>query len=730
MARLESLPDELLNDIFMSLDRAERYNTALVSWHCYHRVVPHLYRTIELVDCRNEATGDEHDDTPMIRILLVLAKNPYLASKVQDLTHRCHISPPDAFLDLPCASFQDQTLSRDSRTLRLLSRAIYNLSNVQTLRIIHGHHSITSGLLGGFFTKARNSKHPIARLWLESCCLEGLAPGEGVNAMMGGLQSVRIRRLRAKSERLTFGETVDGVRGRRRTRGLFTSEGEDPLSLVSGRWIFGTAEHDYRMAASLDEAIYERLLGAVEFLAEFEDQVDHGVGNSTGQDRPCSIDEEPAWLVSWLATTSSSTLTSLNLDWVLDVMPLITNDWINSTTFPNLRAFQVRNAVIKETRFSPDTTMSLLGGDWLRFLEKHPHILCLAWPLEHFFHPTYPPDLTSRAEDVVTTLGRTLKELRVDADVLFHEEPDTDLATTENGIPTRAGVRRRFFIEHIAPYLCTLEVLKIEGCIPLDERSEIVRAVRFSPLRKLVVIGMLFSAVDTLSGLSPLPARTHSHLSQESPTVTDWAMAQTDALSPSSPFVPSYNPSRYSMLDTIALHHASTITTLKFCGFKAAPDIHDPTSSLFSAKLDPLRHLHNLQHLTLSFWMRTVFEGLDRDDQIRSYWVDAQSPTSTALAMPAGAYDENPWAKALVDDYAPAKLAENVATLLTPRLSRQALAQKGGVAVKALLLLNGHEIFDLEVRLDAHQEVVSYRGPTPEYDARKVREKMERRAWF
>jgi len=736
-SRFESLPDELLDEIFVRFNRDEQYNTALVSWHCYYRVVPHLYRTVELVDCSNEATGDEHDDTPMIRILLTLAKNPYVASKVHDLTHRCHVSVPDVFTDLPMASLQNPELSQDGRTLRLLSRAIHSLVNVNTLRIIYGHHRVTVGLLQGFFSTARNYQLPVARLWLESCSLEGVAQRVGVNALLGCLQSVRIRRLRAKSELSTIGDSPVWFGERRRRLRTIMS---DRAPYWDNNWILDTLENN-RVAASLDEGIYECFPG-VERLAEADCDVDNSLGDSTCPDAPYSIDEEPAWLAWHLVTASRATLTSLNLDWVLHVMPLMTNDWITHTTFPNLRAFQVRNAVTTETRFDQNTTISLLEGNWLQFLERHPQIQCLAWPLEHFFHPTSPPYLTARAEAVVTTLGRTLKELRIDVDVNFHEEPETDQRDVEDWIPQRASVRRRFFIEHIAPHLSALEVLKIEGGIPFDERSEVVRAVRFSPLRKLVAIGVSFPPTDAWSGISPEDRRTlvqdrpdlhagaHSDPSQDSVTVEDWTMLQAHALSPSTPFVPKYNPSRYSLLDTIALHHASTITTLKFCGFKYAPDIHKPTNHSLSM-LDPLRHLHNLRNLILSFWMAcTQFEDSDVDDQLRSYWLDTQSPTSTALAMPASAYDENPWAKILTDAYAPAKLAENVATLLAGRLSKRALAREGGISVKALLLLGGHEIFDLDIQLDAHGEMASYRGPRSENDAEVIKEKMERRAWF
>lgn len=739
-SRLELLPDELWNEICIRLNRAEQSNTALASWHCYHRVVPHLYRVIELVDCRNDETGDEHDDTPMIRILLVLANNPYLASNVQDLTHKCHLPPPDPCFDLPCESLEDSNLSRDGRTLTLLSRAIDNLVNVNTLRIIYGHHRITIGLLEGFFAKAGNHPHSITRLWLETSCLENLFQRAGANALTDGLRSIRIRRLRAKTELSTVGETEVWVRDRLTMERIVVSQRWRPLPPPNGEREFSSLGRRSSAAARLDEGIYGRFPGT-EGLGGSEDEFDHSAADSTCHDKTPLKNEEPAWVVSELVTASSSTLTSLNLDWVFDVMPLLTNNWITHTTFPNLRAFQVRNAATPAAKFSADSTIALLKGNWLQFLERHPQIRCLAWPLEHFFHPASPPYLTSRAEDVVMTLGRTLKELRIDADILFHEEPVTDQIDDADLTSRRTGTRRRFFVEHIAPYMSTLEVLKVEGGIPFDERNEIVRAVRLSPLRKLVLIGISFPLVDTFIVRRPSPARgaligdmvnigeTHREDLAHLLETKDWASLQVEDSLSSSTFVPTYNPSKYTLIETITLHHASTITNLKLCGFRGAPDLHRAMAVQLDA-LAPLRHLHNLRHLTMSFSMSTELEGSDRDDQIRSYWHDAQSPRSTALAMPAGTEDQNPWAKLLTERYAPAKLAERVGSMLTPRLSPQALARKGGLSVNALLLLYAHEIFHLGVQLGVNGEVFSYRGPMSEGRPERVREKLENRAWF
>ena len=188
---LNVLTLEILDDILGRLPRWSQPCAALTSRTLYKVAIPRLYHSIELVDYRNVRTGDEHDDSPMIRVLLVLAQSPLHASHVRVLMHRCHLPLPDVFDDLPTMSFSDATLSRDSRTLHLLQPAIQNMSNVHNLRIILGHHNIVNGLLLGFFDKDRPSKCPVRRLWLESSCLDGLDWGQLSSI---GLESFRYRR--------------------------------------------------------------------------------------------------------------------------------------------------------------------------------------------------------------------------------------------------------------------------------------------------------------------------------------------------------------------------------------------------------------------------------------------------------------------------------------------------------------------------------------------------------
>jgi hypothetical protein len=83
---------------------------------------------------------DDHDDTPIIKRLFLLASTPRLASKVRTVTHRCHLPTPAIFAELPHMSFSDQSLSSDARTIALLRFAILNMVGVHTLRIIFPHY--------------------------------------------------------------------------------------------------------------------------------------------------------------------------------------------------------------------------------------------------------------------------------------------------------------------------------------------------------------------------------------------------------------------------------------------------------------------------------------------------------------------------------------------------------------------------------------------------------------
>lgn len=145
--------------------------------------------------------------------------------------------------------------------------------------------------------------------------------------------------------------------------------------------------------------------------------------------------------ISMLLDTAQ-TLTSLNLDWVycapLQNDTATLGSWaaiyarLFSCRFPHLRSFQWRNCVVPETRmpkglylldsaadeyasYSASTCVKSTDLAGLEFMEAHPNLLCLAWPMEHFFsHRSSSPDVVSRVRSVVHNLGRSLTDLRVD----------------------------------------------------------------------------------------------------------------------------------------------------------------------------------------------------------------------------------------------------------------------------------------------------------------------------
>lgn len=201
---LQSLPEELLQDVIEHLNRRSLAALNLVSRACRQFATPCLWREVCLQDCRTfheDGKEDAHDDTPLLRKLLILAKDPWIASCVTTLIHRCHLPPPAIFYELPRTPFSGQTLSPDPRTAKLIQLAVRNMKNVQTLRIIFGHPNINDALLRNFFDAEREPS--IRRLWLENCrisstCdLQQLTHLEQIPSELNfaGVESVRFRRM-------------------------------------------------------------------------------------------------------------------------------------------------------------------------------------------------------------------------------------------------------------------------------------------------------------------------------------------------------------------------------------------------------------------------------------------------------------------------------------------------------------------------------------------------------
>lgn len=212
---LSELPEELLQEIIERLEKPDLVSLNLVSRWAYEVATPQIWSDVELVDCRtyheHEDDFDEHDDTKIIQKLILFVNNPWLASCVHTLTHRCHLPPPAIFGELPGNPFNGQTLSTDPRTVALVQLAATNLSRVHTLRIMLGHATLTDALLRSFFDERRRGIEdtvPVRKLWLENCrlsaglnaSLDGCNPyGLPPRLSFEGLESIRLRRLPMRS---------------------------------------------------------------------------------------------------------------------------------------------------------------------------------------------------------------------------------------------------------------------------------------------------------------------------------------------------------------------------------------------------------------------------------------------------------------------------------------------------------------------------------------------------
>jgi hypothetical protein len=331
-----------------------------------------------------------------------------------------------------------------------------------------------------------------------------------------------------------------------------------------------------------------------------------------------------------------------------------------------------------------------------------------------------------------------------------------------------------------------LTTIKIEGGVPRDERREILVALRHSPLTKVVLIGTSHPLGNSWgargSAVAPaqrgdtfLPVAIDSDDDDERETAgleaEDYALFRrystiSDLPTPPSTFSTDHWTPTFGWLDappllyTLALHHSTHITELKFCGYRGAPILLSPTpytSDLFAA----LKFFPNLRVLTTAFWLTTTFEDEQRDEEVLEYWHDMRDPNSTALvtvpraSSPAGSMDagfgseddedgergeENPWARELRTKFAPEALAGRVLGFIGPLLSPVAKGRPGGVLVRASFSMGGEvsAIFDLDLRIGmlapGMGDVIlegSVVGPRTEGDDDERRREKERgRRWF
>jgi hypothetical protein len=290
-----------------------------------------------------------------------------------------------------------------------------------------------------------------------------------------------------------------------------------------------------------------------------------------------------------------------------------------------------------------------------------------------------------------------------------------------------------------------------------------IRAVHNCPLEKIVLIGQS-SPLGNSWGLhgqdmpnaaidgSELP-QIHAILEEESKdAIVESANESLPAPPNSFKFEAVYGwPPGPPLLHTIAVHHWSTITELKLCGYIGSPILHMPPT-ITPYMLHHLSHFPNLRTLIMSFWLTTYFDFATREGEIIRYWLDQRESSSTALVIldsgpvqPTGAIptipyqtevtdshmrEFNPWQEALERLYSPSALADAVFKLISPHLAPTARA--AGVDVRASFCIGVEtgDIFDLDVAIDDAQQPKSWNGPREEGEGERWWGKLEARQWF
>jgi hypothetical protein len=357
-------------------------------------------------------------------------------------------------------------------------------------------------------------------------------------------------------------------------------------------------------------------------------------------------------------------------------------------------------------------------------------------------------------QTTISGLGKTLKELRIERRIcqdLDHPE-EGNLVDKENG-PNDAELRRRAFRTTFATRMKAVEVLKIEGSCSYHERVEIMRAMENCPLRKVVVIAIQWAVQDAwmdidLSDQTRLLANTWpisgrpgvGAVPQTSVDISgEPAYSETSTLlefrhPQGAPDLKHYDNDNF--LGELALHHASTITELKLCGFVSAPVLYDPSPSAHH-HLSFLKPFLNLAHLTTAFALPTYWDRHNIANNVGYLWDMRHHQTNASANTTSNAAGEDlPAREAFLDRllhkyYEPSALVAAVVALLVPKLHPLALAR--GMTVKALFILKGiraMDLYELIIRLGPGGAVLGFIGPRGDGDPEKEREKLMARGWF
>ncbi|KAI9767360.1 MAG: hypothetical protein M1840_005770 [Geoglossum simile] len=724
---LINLPSEILDDVLSYVSKSDLCRLARVSSEYYEPALSLLYRQIRLVDRLNpdvEADYDDHDDTDVIRILITLCKKPLLASKVKELYYGCQVPPPDIFSYLPFESFKGRTLSHDPRLRGILTVAITHLINLQTLIIIHGHFSITKELMCGLFHRSRKCQTPVRKLWVESSCLEEIWSSVGQEGSVAGLTSVRLRRMRIMEE-LDWPEWLDGLEMSRGGDRL-VYRGIPAMSTAMLR-ISSDATERLEQAAEWDRAIYRKFPDINVVLAKSAQGLP--IPNP-GDGGPWA---SPVSVIRSLFTGSADTLTSLNLDWLEGLKTSLEAVFRDLPLFPNLKAFQVRNAVTDETEIDSGVFLFNPESLFFHFIRNHRKIEYLAWPMRNFFPPSDEHLRDPQVVELLSEFGRRLKFLRIDSRLTMHEARTDESSEHDRSL---ARISRRKLIEYFAPEMRSLEGLKIEGGVPKDEARELLRGLNRCPLKKLVVLGFDFPLKDWWDDSSADPKSSKAVQTIQSLNIRK--------------FVPEYGRGP-PLLEAIQWIYGDTIEELKFLGFHHVFYLNKPCpEAMFSLVFSPLARFRMLRELTLAFSLQTEYQGVEMATDVAQFWIDSQRPENgaTASRRPADAKVLTERNSHLREKFAPRKLAERVVEIVgnhlyichrnhPPQTTSSLLPNTNSdrpdipkaVNVRAYLRLNteyASEIFELCVGINPDQSIAWIRGPDPELQ----RELQKTRAWF
>ena len=657
-------------------------------------------------------------------MLVRLINSPSLASHVQELSHRCHLDAPDPWMDVANGMlFTNGTFSIHSTIRCLLRRAVKNMINVHTLRFVLGHQNVVEEILLGYFGQQRSEPCHIRRLWIESSTIPDL---EGLSFQGCRLESIRCRRMWLGQPALDEARQFF-LLARKATTMVKTGTYQNTMRASNNfERPHGESEEE---CYQLEDAIYKKLSDKV----------------PTCKDPECFMPtlRRSSNILSSNAITvlSGSTLTSLVLDWTMAHSALVKK--ISDLTFPKLRAFQVRNAVTQDSELPREMGLYLFDHIWLAFLERHPLLQCIAWPMQHFL----PDDraLTSREHSIVSWVCGKLVELRIDSPIVYPGSSEDDFASSYS------LTRLWDFAKTVAPLLTSLQSLKVEGSIPYAIKYSLLQALHASPLRKVVVIGVLFPVKYLWSGLDPADKgdiyRNKFDVRNELRWIEDEAVSsaslrsQIETLSISAQQVCAQT--KLPFLKMLAHGHTSSITTLKFCGFYGAPVLHHASQAMHR-EFSHLGQYHSLTNLTSAFWIIPYHNGRNRSRQILDLWEARQKNDIAAVREVYELTDGHFSAEERVDGrgivaevleqyWEPAQLATEVSRLVGPHLSAQALARNDGITVRALFLLRGrciNDLYEMDVEIGVDRSVRRFLGPRGEKDPDKLQEKMQDRAWF